>query len=121
MAFDDMRVRDNGGTSILRRESYDTGEYVAFDIREATGNEDAILVGLTIRNNTISDQDENTDDAIARIGLAEDPDDADTWDVYPDKDSVYLRFDPLKRRRSVWIKNIAGSVTLNFVAEYDIR
>lgn len=121
MAIDNLAVRNSGGVTIFRRESYDTGEYVEWDIREVLENSAAILIGLTIRNNTISDQDETTDDAIARVGLTAAPADADTWDVYPDKDSVYVQFDPLKRRTSVWIKNIAGAVELNIAAEYDVR
>jgi hypothetical protein len=121
MAINDLSVRDSGGITIFAKETFDSGAYVEWNVRDASGIADAILVGLTIRNNTISDQDETTADAIARVGLTAAPDDGDTWDVFPDKDSVYVRFDPLKRKTSVWVKNVAGAVTLNFAAEYDVR
>lgn len=121
MAINDLAVRDSGGVTFFKRATFDSGTYTEWNVATASGVAGAILVGVTVRNNTISDQDETTNDAVARIGLTSAPDDADTWDVYPDKDAISIRFDPLKRRTSIWIKNTGAAVELNFAAEYDVR
>lgn len=117
--YNTPEVREVNGTSILVRATYTTEDYTEFNVATEVDNPEVVLTGITIRN--LADFPSGADPRpILRVKLAAADTDASSVDVFPGRDSVYLRFVPSDQRRSVWLKAVNAEVLANLVPEYEV-